>query len=179
MVICDEMIVHYGVYAYVSDMDCFQPLMDGFHKRYGFYPKYPVADAGYGSFKIHNFLRMGCGWCVHFFRKKYSTGKMHRKCQRRIPFPESSVFHGLFFYSLTSHRECTFSIWHPAILLKRRCLFLRKEYSIYRLTFLSWTYFLQAATLHRAAARFVQSQSRWIADPACRPMPLEEAAALR
>ena len=32
MVICDEMIAHYGVYAYASDMDCFQPLMDGFHR---------------------------------------------------------------------------------------------------------------------------------------------------
>ena len=28
-------------------MDCFQPLMEGFYKRYGFYPQYPVADAGY------------------------------------------------------------------------------------------------------------------------------------
>ena len=31
--------------------------------------------------------------------KKYSKGKIHRKCQRRIPFLESSVFHRLFLYS--------------------------------------------------------------------------------
>ena len=54
MVICDEMISHYGVFAFASDMDCFQQLMDGFYKRYGTYPKYPVADAGYGSF--NNYL---------------------------------------------------------------------------------------------------------------------------
>ena len=30
MVVCDEYIVHYGVYPYASDMDCFQPLMEGF-----------------------------------------------------------------------------------------------------------------------------------------------------
>lgn len=27
MVICDEMSAHYGVFAYASDMECFQPLM--------------------------------------------------------------------------------------------------------------------------------------------------------
>ena len=31
--------------------------------------------------------------------KKYSTGKIHIKYQRRIPFLESSVFHRLFLYS--------------------------------------------------------------------------------
>jgi len=32
MVVCDEFIAQYGVYAYASDMDCFQPLMENFHK---------------------------------------------------------------------------------------------------------------------------------------------------
>ena len=53
-VVCDEFIAHYGVFAYASDMDCFQPLMEGFYKRYGHYPRYPLADAGYGSF--NNYL---------------------------------------------------------------------------------------------------------------------------
>ena len=52
--VCDEYIAHFGVYPYASDMSCFQPFMEGFHKRYGFYPQYPVADAGYGSF--NNYL---------------------------------------------------------------------------------------------------------------------------
>ena len=32
-----------------SDMDCFVSLIEKFHELYGFYPRYPVADAGYGS----------------------------------------------------------------------------------------------------------------------------------
>lgn len=52
MVVCDEFIAHYDVYA--SDLDCFQPLMDGFKKSYGFYPQYLVADTCYGSF--NNYL---------------------------------------------------------------------------------------------------------------------------
>lgn len=43
---------------YRSDMDCFIPLMEKFKKLYGFYPKYPVADAGYGSFNNYIFCRM-------------------------------------------------------------------------------------------------------------------------
>ena len=54
MAVCDEYIAQYAAYPYASDMDCFQPLMEAFHSRYGFYPQYPVADAGYGSF--NNYL---------------------------------------------------------------------------------------------------------------------------
>ena len=42
---------------------------------------------------------MGNPFMIHFSRKKYSTGKIHRKCQRRIPFLESSVFRRVFLYS--------------------------------------------------------------------------------
>ena len=72
MVICDEFIAHYGVYAYASDMDCFQPLMDGFNKRYGFYPQYPVADAGYGSY--NNYL-----YCQQHGMEKYMKFTMYEK----------------------------------------------------------------------------------------------------
>ena len=60
LAICDEYIAHYGVFAFASDMDCFQPLIDGFFKRYKKYPRYPLADAGYGRFnnnlycELHN-----------------------------------------------------------------------------------------------------------------------------
>ena len=36
-------------------MDCFVPLMNKFYTTYGFYPKYPVADAGYGSYNNYIF----------------------------------------------------------------------------------------------------------------------------
>ena len=43
------------VNQYRSDMDCFIPLMNKFYTTYGFYPKYPVADAGYGSYNNYIF----------------------------------------------------------------------------------------------------------------------------
>lgn len=48
--VCDEYIATVDVKQYASDMDCFVPLMEKFKEQYGRYPKYPVADAGYGSF---------------------------------------------------------------------------------------------------------------------------------
>ena len=48
--ICDEYIAVIDVKKYASDMECFVPLMEKFNDTYGHYPKYPVADAGYGSY---------------------------------------------------------------------------------------------------------------------------------
>lgn len=52
--ICDEYIAVCDIKQYASDMDCFIPLVEKFKKIHGFYHKYPVADAGYGSF--NNYL---------------------------------------------------------------------------------------------------------------------------
>ena len=72
MAVCDELIAHYDAYPYASDADCFEPLMEGFKKRYGFYPEYPVADAGYGSF--NNYL-----YCEQHGMKKYMKFTMYEK----------------------------------------------------------------------------------------------------
>ena len=48
--VCDEYIAVVDVKPYASDMECFVPLMEKFNQIYGHYPKYPVADAGYGSY---------------------------------------------------------------------------------------------------------------------------------
>ena len=72
VVVCDEYIAFYGVYPFASDMDCFQPLMEGFRKCYGFYPLYPVADAGYGSF--NNYL-----YCQEHGMEKYMKFTMYEK----------------------------------------------------------------------------------------------------
>ena len=45
------------VQQYRSDMDCFVPLMEKFQRQYGFYPRYPVADAGYGSYNNYLYCR--------------------------------------------------------------------------------------------------------------------------
>lgn len=52
--ICDEYIAVCDVKQYASDMECFISLMKKFKSIHDFYPKYPVADAGYGSF--NNYL---------------------------------------------------------------------------------------------------------------------------
>ena len=52
--VCEEYIATVDVKQYASDMDCFVPLMEKFNEIYGKYPKYPIADAGYGSY--NNYL---------------------------------------------------------------------------------------------------------------------------
>ena len=51
----DEYIAVVDVYQYRAYMECFVPLMEHFKQTYGFYPKYPVADAGYGSYNNNIF----------------------------------------------------------------------------------------------------------------------------
>jgi hypothetical protein len=46
--------------------------MEGFQKCYGFYPLYPVADAGYGSF--NNYL-----YCQEHGMEKYMKFTMYEK----------------------------------------------------------------------------------------------------
>ena len=70
--IADEYIVVAGVTQYRSDMDCFIPLMEKFKEQYGFYPKYPVADAGYGSF--NNYI-----YCQEHGMEKFMKFPMYKK----------------------------------------------------------------------------------------------------
>ena len=93
MVVCDEFIAHYGVYAFASDMDCFQPLMEGFCKRYGFYPQYPVADAGYGSF--NNYL-----YCQTHGMEKFMKFTMYEKETKDAKYRDNP------------YRACNFAIDH-------------------------------------------------------------------
>ena len=70
--VADEYIAVLDVQQYRSDMDCFVPLMEKFREQYGFYPKYPVADAGYGSFNNYIF-------CQTNGMEKYMKFPMYRK----------------------------------------------------------------------------------------------------
>lgn len=53
-------------------MECFVPLMEKYHRIYGHYPKYPVADAGYGSY--NNYL-----YCEEHGMEKYMKFAMFKK----------------------------------------------------------------------------------------------------
>lgn len=70
--VADEYIAVIDVNQYRSDMDCFIPLIEQFHKTYGFYPKYPIADAGYGSY--NNYI-----YCEQHGMEKYMKFPMFRK----------------------------------------------------------------------------------------------------
>lgn len=70
--IADEYIAVVDVNQYRSDMDCFIPLMEQFYKTQGFYPKYPVADAGYGSY--NNYI-----YCEQKGMEKYMKFTMYKK----------------------------------------------------------------------------------------------------
>lgn len=88
--VCDEYIAVFDVKQYASDMDCFQPLMEKFNRHYGKYPKYPVADAGYGS--LNNYLfceEHGMKKYMKFtmFEKETSDKKYHNDPYRAVNFP--------------------------------------------------------------------------------------------
>ncbi|WP_235828940.1 transposase, partial [Anaerosacchariphilus polymeriproducens] len=70
--VADEYIAVVDVNQYRSDMDCFIPLMEQFYHTYGFYPKYPTADAGYGSY--NNYI-----YCEQHGMEKYMKFPMFKK----------------------------------------------------------------------------------------------------
>ena len=70
--ICDEYIAVIDAKPYASDMECFVPLMEKFNKIYGHYPKYPVSDAGYGSY--NNYL-----YCEEHGMEKFMKFTMFEK----------------------------------------------------------------------------------------------------
>lgn len=70
--VCDEYIAVVDAQKYASDMDCFVPLMEKYKKAYGKYPRYPVADAGYGSY--NNYL-----YCEQNGMEKYMKFTAYEK----------------------------------------------------------------------------------------------------
>lgn len=87
--ICDEYIAVLAVMQYASDMDCFVPLMEKFNKIYGFYPKYPVADAGYGCYNNYLYCeKTGMGKYMKFtmFKKETTDKKYHEDPYRIVNF---------------------------------------------------------------------------------------------
>lgn len=72
--------------------------MDNFYKRYGFYPKYPVADAGYGSF--NNYL-----YCEQHGMEKYMKFTMYEKETKDSKYRDNP------------YRACNFAIDHEGYMV--------------------------------------------------------------
>ncbi len=88
--VADEYIAVVDVNQYRTDMDCFVPLMNKFRDMYGFYPKYPVADAGYGSYNNYIFCEQnGMEKYMKFtmFKKETTDKKYHEDPFRAVNFP--------------------------------------------------------------------------------------------
>ena len=87
--VADEYIAVVDVNQYRSDMDCFIPLMNKFRSTYGFYPKYPIADAGYGSYNNYIFCEQnGMEKYMKFtmFKKETTDKKYHEDPFRAVNF---------------------------------------------------------------------------------------------
>jgi transposase len=55
--VSDEYILHLDIFQDRSDYHTFIPFLNSYHESMGGYPKYPVADAGYGGLKNYRFLK--------------------------------------------------------------------------------------------------------------------------
>ncbi len=53
--VSNEYIVSVGLYDSRSDQKTFIPFMKKYNELYGFHPRFPVADAGYGSYDNYSF----------------------------------------------------------------------------------------------------------------------------
>lgn len=87
--ICDEYIAVIDAKPYASDMECFVPLMEKFKEIYGHYPKYPVADAGYGSYNNYLYCEEhGMEKFMKFtmFEKETKSDKYHNNPYRAVNF---------------------------------------------------------------------------------------------
>lgn len=56
--VSDEYILHLDIFQDRSDYQTFIPFLEGYQRAYGIYPKYPVADAGYGGLKNYRYLKI-------------------------------------------------------------------------------------------------------------------------
>lgn len=56
--VSDEYIMHLMISSERSDFNTFIPFLEGYKDIYDKYPKYPVADSGYGSLENYRYLKL-------------------------------------------------------------------------------------------------------------------------
>lgn len=109
--VCDEYISVFDIQQFASDMDCFKPLMERFFEWYSFYPEYPVADAGYGSYNNYLYCKEhGMKKYMKFtlFQKESKDAKYRDDPYRSVNFPVDGEGHPVcpggkrFFYLKTA-----------------------------------------------------------------------------
>lgn len=98
--VCNEYAVVIDIKPDASDMEYFVPLMEKIHKSYGHYPKYPVADAGYGSY--NNYL-----YCEEHGTEKYMKFTMFKKKT------EDKKYHNNPFQAVNFERDDSGNLIYP------------------------------------------------------------------
>lgn len=87
--VSNEYIMHVDVYQNRSDYKTFIPFLEGYYEVYKKYPKYPVADAGYGGLKNYRYIKMNEMEIVQkysMYRKETSDKKYIEDPSRPINF---------------------------------------------------------------------------------------------
>ena len=102
---------HHSSDGISSDQECFVPLMEKYHRLYGKYPKYPVADAGYGSY--NNYL-----YCQEHGMEKYMKFTMLEKESRDPKYREDPFRAVNFTRNEVGQRKCTNARTAPAVRTK-------------------------------------------------------------
>ena len=81
--VSDEYILHLDISKERNDYKTFIPFLEGYHQIYGKYPKYPVADAGYGGLINYRFLKRKPDGAL----QKYSMYRKDTKDKKRMHNP--------------------------------------------------------------------------------------------
>lgn len=71
--VSDEYALHADIYPNPTDTKTFIPFMESYREAYGNYPKWPVADAGYGSYDNYMFCiinKMELGMKYNYYSKR-------------------------------------------------------------------------------------------------------------
>ncbi|NLN50063.1 MAG: transposase [Acholeplasmataceae bacterium] len=56
--VSDEYILHVGISSERNDYRTLIPFLEGFKTKYGYYPKYPVGDSGYGGLINYRYMKL-------------------------------------------------------------------------------------------------------------------------
>ena len=84
--VSDEYIMHMDIFSNPTDTKTYIPFMKKYKKRYGCYPKWPIGDAGYGSydnllFNVINGMELGLKY--NYYAKK-NTEEFKKKIYNQM-----------------------------------------------------------------------------------------------
>ena len=71
--VSDEYVMHADIYSNPTDTKTFVPFMESYREAYGHYPKWPIGDAGYGSYDNYMYCiinGMELGMKYNYYAKK-------------------------------------------------------------------------------------------------------------